>query len=322
MPNPKLAETNRWRPAAALLPYGLLLGLVILFWLATPSFGTWRNFTVIGSQAATLLIVCTGATFVVLMGSIDLSVGSIVLLVGAACVKLDNAFGLGWGTLLVALLLGLILGTFNGVAFSLGLVPSFVVTLGSLSIFSGIGLQLLQGRAISFESSNLDELAIGSILPGLQNIAVWALAVWLVGVLLARRTRFGRYIYLIGGGERVATNSGIPVRRYKVYAFMLSGLLCGLAGILAVVRSGAAGPTLGQELLLNSLAAIVVGGTSLSGGLGGPQRTLLGVLLISVLDDGLNLIGVSSYPQLVIKGAVVILAVLARRNQSKREIVK
>jgi len=129
-------------------------------------------------------------------------------------------------------------------------------------------------------------------------------------------------MYLIGGGEAVARSCGVPVRRYKLYAFTLSGLIAGFGGVLAVARLGAAGPTLGQELLLNSLAAIVVGGTSLSGGVGGPHRTLLGVLIISILDNGLNLLGVTAYPQLVIKGAVVIAAVLVSQTRRQGMLIK
>ena len=156
----------------------------------------------------------------------------------------------------------------------------------------------------------------------MQNITIFAVAVWGIGVLIAQRTRFGRYMYLIGGGESVARSSGVPVRRYKLYAFILSGLIAGFGGILAVARLGAAGPTLGEELLLNSLAAIVVGGTSLSGGVGGPHRTLLGVLIISILDNGLNLLGVTAYPQLVIKGAVVVTAVLVSQTRRQGTLIK
>jgi ribose transport system permease protein len=304
------------------LPLGVVLGLLIFFSFSSATFATVRNFTIISAQASTLLIVCTGATFVVLMGSIDLSVGAIVLLVGAVCVKVENGTGMGSLIVLVGVLLGAILGLSNGVIFALGMVPSFVVTLGTLSIFSGVALQILQGRAITFDSGALDAIAIGEWLPPLQNIALCAIAVWVAGVLIAKNTRFGRYIYLIGGGETVAKNSGIPVRRYKIYAFILSGLIAGFGGVLAVARLGAAGPTLGQDLLLNSLAAIVVGGTSLSGGVGGPDRTLLGVLIITILDNGLNLLGVSSYPQLVIKGAVVIAAVLISQNRRTTLLVK
>src|SRR5262249_22526493 len=158
---------------------------------------------------------------------------------------------------------------------------------------SGAALQILQGRALSFDSPELETLAIGSWLPPMPNIAVCALVVWLGSVIVGQQTRFGRYMYLIGGGELVACNSGVPVRHYKVAAFVFSGALAGLAGILSTARLGAAGPTLGQELLLNSLAAIVVGGTSLAGGVGGPERTIVGVLIIAILDNGLNLLGVS-----------------------------
>jgi ribose transport system permease protein len=304
------------------LPLGVVLALVIFFSLTSSTFATVRNFTIISAQASTLLIVCTGATFVVLMGSIDLSVGAIVLLVGAACVKIENVTGWGSAIVLLGILLGALLGLFNGIVFAYGMVPSFVVTLGSLSIFSGLALQILQGRAITFNSAELDVLAIGEWIPPLQNIALCGITVWMAGVLISRHTRFGRYMYLTGGGEAVARNSGIPVGRYKIYAFTLSGLIAGFGGVLAVVRLGAAGPTLGQDLLLNSLAAIVVGGTSLSGGVGGPDRTLLGVLIITILDNGLNLLGVSSYPQLVIKGAVVIVAVLISQNRRRTLLVK
>lgn len=312
-----------FRPDRSLwLPLGVVLALAIFFSFTSGTFATVRNFTIISAQASTLLIVCTGATFVVLMGSIDLSVGAVVLLVGAACVKIENGTGLGGSIVLLGVLLGALLGLINGIIFALGMVPSFVVTLGSLSIFSGLALQILQGRAITFNSAALDAIAIGEWIPPLQNIALCGITVWIAGVLIARHTRFGRYMYLIGGGETVARNSGIPVRRYKVYAFTLSGLIAGFGGVLAVARLGAAGPTLGQELLLNSLAAIVVGGTSLSGGVGGPDRTLLGVLIITILDNGLNLLGVSSYPQLVIKGAVVIGAVLISQNRRQTLLVK
>jgi ribose/xylose/arabinose/galactoside ABC-type transport system permease subunit len=129
-------------------------------------------------------------------------------------------------------------------------------------------------------------------------------------------------MYVIGGGEAVAKTSGVPVRRYKIYAFILSGAMAGLGGALALARLGSAGPTLGSELLLNSLAAIVVGGTSLSGGVGGVQRTLIGVLIITLLDDGLNLIGTNQFSQTIIKGVVVIAAVLVSQDRSKITVMK
>jgi ribose/xylose/arabinose/galactoside ABC-type transport system permease subunit len=300
----------------------VVIALAAFFSFASDAFLSLRNATAIFGQASTLLIACVGASFVILMGSIDLSVGAIVLLVGAAAVMALNAFDLGVSAVLVALICGTLLGIINGLVFAFGRIPSFVVTLGSLSVFSGAALQLLQGRALRFRSPSFEDLAIGQLIPHVPNIALFALGAWLLMSVIGFKTRFGRYMYIIGGGEAVALTAGIPVRRYKVYAFAVSGLMAGLAGAMAVARLGAAGPTLGQELLLNTLAAVVVGGTSLSGGIGGVHRTLIGVLIIALLDNGLNLMGVNQYSQMVIKGAVVIAAVLIGQDRSKFFVMK
>jgi len=304
------------------LPIAVVVALVVFFSLATDSFFTLRNMTGIFGQASTLLIACLGASFVILMGSIDLSVGAIVLLVGSVTVLALNAFGLGAEAVLLSMIVGAVLGAINGAIYSLGRIPSFVVTLGTLSVFTGAAWQLLEGRAVRFTSSGFENLAIGQLIPSVPNIALFAVGMWLVMSLIGQGTRFGRYMYIIGGGESVARTVGIPISRYKIYAFMASGLMAGLAGALAVARLGAAGPTLGQELLLNSLAAIVVGGTSLSGGVGGVHRTLIGVAIIALLDNGLNLMGVNQYTQMVIKGAVVVIAVLIGQERGKNLVVK
>lgn len=304
------------------LPLAVVIALVIFFHLGSPAFLTLRNLTAISGQASTLLLACTGATFIILMGSIDLSVGAIVLLVGAITGMLLNAVGLGVSALFAGMVLGGGLGMLNGLLFAFGAIPSFVVTLGSLSMFTGLAWHLLQGRALRFDSPAFENLAIGQLVPNIPNIALFALGAWLLMTYVCFNTRFGRYMYIIGGGEAVARNAGIPVRRYKVYAFVLSGAMAGLAGALAVARLGSAGPTLGTDLLLNTLAAVVVGGTSLSGGVGGVQRTLIGVLIITLLDNGLNLMDVNQYIQNVIKGAVVIAAVLISQDRSKLTVMK
>jgi ribose transport system permease protein len=322
-------QRARWRrrTAAALrngawLPVAVVLLLVLFFSLATDSFFTMRNFSAITGQASTLLIACLGATFVILMGSIDLSVGAMTLLVGAITVKLLGWFDLGPLALLPALLIGMALGAANGAIFAFGGIPSFVVTLGSLSVFTGSAWLILEGRALRFDSLSFESLAIGQLVPSLPNIALIAILAWALMVFVCFRTRFGRYMFVIGGGEAVARTAGLPVLRYKIYAFALSGAAAGLAGALAVARLGAAGPTLGSELLLNTLAAIVVGGTSLSGGVGGVHRTLIGVLIIALLDSGLNQMGINQYVQMIIKGCVVVLAVLVGQDRGKTIVVK
>lgn len=304
------------------LPIGVVLALVVIFSLSSEAFFTVRNFTAISGQASTLLIACLGASFVVLMGSIDLSVGAVVLLVGAVTVKVLNLGDVGALALLVAVGFGALLGALNGAIFVIGRIPSFVVTLGMLSVFTGTAWSILEGRALRFTSYDFEDLAIGQLIPAVPNIALFALGFWALMALVGFKTRFGRYMYIIGGGEAVAATTGIPVKRYKLYAFMLSGAMAGLAGALAVARLGAAGPTLGQDLLLNTLAAIVVGGTSLSGGVGGVHRTLIGVLIIALLDNGLNLMGVDQYAQMVIKGAVVVIAVLIGQDRGMVRVMK
>jgi ribose/xylose/arabinose/galactoside ABC-type transport system permease subunit len=314
-----------WRPELATslwLPIAVVLVLVLFFSLASDAFLSLRNMTAISGQASTLLLACLGASFVILMGSIDLSVGAMVLLVGAVTVKVLNLADIGAAALLVGLLFGMLLGGVNGLIFAFGRIPSFVVTLGTLSIFTGAAWELLQGRALRYRSAGFEDMAIGQAVPHIPNIALFAIGAWLLMTLVGFKSRFGRYMYIIGGGEAVASTAGIPVRRYKIYGFMLSGMMAGLAGALAVARLGAAGPTLGQDLLLNTLAAIVVGGTSLSGGVGGVHRTLIGVLIISLLDNGLNLMGVNQYSQMVIKGVVVVAAVLVGQDRGKTLVMK
>lgn len=304
------------------LPIGVVIGLVIFFSAASDAFLSMRNMTGILGQASTLLLACLGASFVVLMGGIDLSVGAILLLVGAVTVKALNILDVGTAAILIGMGTGAILGAANGAIYAIGRIPSFVVTLGTLSIFTGIAWQILEGRALRFSSTSFENLAIGQLIPAVPNIALFALGAWAIMALAGRHTRFGRYIYYIGGGEAVARTAGLSVTRYKIYAFALSGMTAGLAGSLAVARLGAAGPTLGQDLLLNTLAAIVVGGTSLSGGIGGVHRTLIGVAIIALLDNGLNLMGVNQYTQMIIKGAVVVGAVLIGQDRSKGGIIK
>ena len=154
------------------------------------------------------------------------------------------------------------------------------------------------------------------------DICLFAIGVWLIMTFVGFCTSFGRYMYIIGGGEAVATTAGLSARRHKIYGFALSGMMAGLAGAPAVARQGAAGPTLGKDLLLNTLAAIVVGGTSLSGGIGGVHRTLIGVLIIALLDNGLNLMGINEYTQMMIKGFVVIVAVLIGQDRAKQSVIK
>ncbi|MGV1049112.1 MAG: ABC transporter permease [Solirubrobacterales bacterium] len=304
------------------LPLIALVALVVYFAARSSTFLTIDNLTVMSGQAGPLLLAALGATFVVTMGSIDLSVGSMALLCGAICAWVLAESSLGLWAIPIGLAAGLLLGAANGIVYAYGRVPSFITTLGSLSIFAGIGLLILDGSPLPFINQDFSEIAVGQAIPHVQNAGLWALTAWAVFVFVGFRTKFGLYAYAIGGDERVARLSGIRINRYKVAAFALSGMTAGLAGVLSVGQLGSGGPTLGSSLLLDSLAAIVVGGTALSGGTGGVHRTLLGVLLITILANGLNQIGVDEFTQEIIKGGVIIIAVAITMATRRSLVIK
>ncbi len=306
-----------------LLPLAALLALFVFFSVRAEAFLSAANLTLISGQAGILLLASLGATLVIIAGSVDLSVGSIALLTGAVVALLINrGFGNPIVVLLIAIAVGALIGLVNGVVFAYGRVPSFIATLGTLSLFAGIGLSILQGSTINFTNQAVRDLAIGQFIPNVQNAALIALAAFLVVWFFARRTRLGLYVYAVGGNERVVELAGVRTRRVKVLILILSGITAGLAGLLLTAQLGAAGPSLGSTILLDSIAAIVIGGTALSGGVGGVGRTVLGVLILTVLSNGLNQIGAADYTQTIIKGLVIIVAAVFTMASQRKLIVK
>ena len=305
------------------LPLAALLALVVFFSVRAEAFLSAANLTLISGQAGILLLASLGATLVIVAGSVDLSVGSIALLTGAIVALLINA-GAANPVLavLIAVAVGAAIGLLNGVVFAYGRVPSFIATLGTLSLFAGIGLTILQGSTINFTDQGIRDLAIGQFIPNIQNAALIAVVAFLVVWFFARRTRFGLYVYAVGGNERVVELAGVSTRRVKVLILTVSGVTAGLAGLLLTAQLGAAGPTTGSTILLDSVAAIVIGGTALSGGVGGVGRTVLGVLILTVLSNGLNQIGAADYTQTVIKGLVIIVAAVFTMASQRKLIVK
>jgi ribose transport system permease protein len=305
-----------------LLPITALVAMIVYFSFAASSFLSTANLTLMSGEAGILLLSALGATLVIVMGSVDLAVGSTVLVTGAIVSKVLAGGSVGV-VLVVALAIGIgiAVGLLNGIVFAYGRVPSFITTLGSLSLLSGLGLLIMNGESISFNDQHVFDLATGQWIPNVQNAAVIALVVFGIAWFISRRTRFGLYLYALGGNEPVVALAGVKVNRIKVLAMIASGVTAALAGLLLMAELGSGGPTLGSSTLLDSVAAIVIGGTALSGGVGGVERTLLGVLILTVLSDGLNQLGVQTYTQTVIKGAVIIgAAVIAMASQRKAVI--
>ena len=328
---PALALPNRGQLIAALrkpniardvLPLLALIALIGYFSLRAEAFRSPANFALISGQAGILLLASLGATLVI-AGSIDLSVGSIALLTGTVVAYLIRE-GVGNPALAIAIAVGVgaLIFLLNGVVFAFGRVPSFIATLGTLSLFAGIGLTILEGSTINFTDTGIRNLAVGQLIPNLQNAALIALVVLGIVWFLSRRTRIGLYTYAVGGNERVVALAGVSTRRVKVFILVISGITAGLAGLLLTAQLGAAGPTLGSTILLDSVAAIVIGGTALFGGVGSVGRTVLGVLILTVLSNGLNQIGAADYTQTIIKGLVIVVAAVFTMASQRKLIIK
>jgi len=300
--------------------YGTLAGFVVIlvfFGIRLPdTFMTAQNWLNITQQLSMLMVVAAGMTIVMVMGDFDLSVGSMASLSGIVAAIL---FGLGapiWLAVGAALLVGLVGGLFNGALVSLvGILP-FVATLATLTIFSGAafvisGGKTISGRAIpeAFGEFARQGLSIGTAtIPNLTIVAVIVVvAVW----VLLEQTTIGRRLYAIGGNVEAAYLSGVPVRRLKLLAFSLTGLSAAGAGLLYASRVASANPTQGSGLMLNAIAAVFLGMTMSEQGEPRILATLIGVLILGVLDNGLTQMSVDSYVRQILVGAIIVIAVAA-----------
>jgi ribose/xylose/arabinose/galactoside ABC-type transport system permease subunit len=300
-------------------PVGLLVLLCLGFALTSDRFLTVSNGLIILQQSAVLLVAAVAMTFVIVSGSIDLSVGSIVALSALAAAALSDQMGV-WA-ILPAIGVGLACGLVNGLLFAYGKIPSFIATLGTMVIFRGLVLLYTKGAPVSISDRGFLLFYSGRTL-GMPNAVLIAILAMIVAAIIFNQTVFGREVRAVGGGERVALLSGIRVNRVKLWVFVVSGGLCGLAGLLQSGRTMAATAQLAQGLELDVIAAVVVGGTPLTGGIGRIRGTVLGVLIIAILSNGMNMTGVDPYLQNIFKGLVLIVAVFLTIDRSKILVIK
>ena len=298
---------------------GFLVLMYVAFGVAKPVFFSASNFWTMSQQGSILLLVALGATFVVVMGMIDLSVGSLVTFSAMVLAVLEPTYG-SWAVA-IAIMGAAAVGALNGVVVTVLRIPSFLVTLGSLSIITGLTL-VIGATYVPVTDPFVSNIAVSHVLGSVPIITLWAVLMTLVLLLIARYTVFGRSVYAIGGGERVSQIVGMPIRRYKIIGFALSGLTCGVAGVVLVGLTGAGSPGIGASFLLNAVAAIAVGGTALTGGIGGPQGTVIGAAIITVLTAGLVTLQVSEQVQNIVQGLVVIAAVYFTMDRSRNLINK
>lgn len=300
--------------------FGTLIGLLVLglaLWIATPHFLTISNLLNVAEQSTIIGIIAVGMTFVIITGGIDLSVGSLVALSGVVL----GTMVAGGAPLPVAVGVGLAMGTaagiVNGLLITLGRLPPFIATLGMMSVARGAALMVTDGRPISGFPESLRVIATGDVL-GIPTPVLIMLAIYAVAHVALTRTKLGRYTYAIGGNEEAAILSGIHVRGYKTAVYAISGLLSAVTAVLLVARLNSAQPIAGIMYELDAIAAVVIGGASLLGGAGTVVGTLIGAMIMAVLRNGLNLLGVSSYVQQVAIGSVIIVAVLVDMALKRR----
>jgi ribose/xylose/arabinose/galactoside ABC-type transport system permease subunit len=300
--------------------YGIVIAFLIICAVMTvlsPVFLTLTNIRNVVRQSSIFGVMAIGMTFVILTGGIDLSVGSILAVAGAiAAGMLKGGAGL-LPVALIALVIGIGCGLANGLIITIGRIAPFVVTLGMMSIARSLTLIYTKGYPISGFTGAFRFIGGGDVASIPFPIIVFVLTV-VVAWLILTQTRLGRYTYAIGGNEETVKLSGIDSNRYKVIVYVISGITAAMSALILTSRLNSAEPVAGQGYELDVIAAVVIGGTSLSGGTGSVWGTLIGALLIGVINNGMNLLGISPYFQLLVKGLIIIGAVLLDRLRQEQ----
>lgn len=295
-----------------------VIALIILMAVITiinSNFLTANNLLNLLLQVTSNALIAFGMTFVILTGGIDLSVGSILALSSALTAGL-----LGSGmpvtlAILISLILGYILGMMNGLLISYGKLAPFIVTLATMTIFRGATLVYTNGNPITKGLSDtfLFQFLGQGYIVGIPFPVIIMFIVFIVLYVLLHKTAFGKSVYAIGGNEKAAYISGVKLNKVKIIIYSISGIMASISGLIITSRLSSAQPTAGASYEMDAIAAVVLGGTSLSGGKGRILGTLIGALIIGVLNNGLNIIGVSAFWQQVVKGVVILIAVLIDR---------
>ena len=293
-----------------------LIGLCIVISIISPRFLSVANLRNVFTQISVNAVIAMGMTFVILTGGIDLSVGSIVAISGALSAALIKSTGSIWIGLLSAVLIGAVVGLINGLVISKGKLQAFIATLATQTIFRGITYVFTGGNPISGLTDELIILANSRIL-GIPVLVIVTIIVLIICAYLLNQTKYGRYIYAVGGNEDSSRLSGINVDKIKILVYVISGIASGIAGSIVMSRIGSAAPTAGNGYELDAIAAIVIGGTNLNGGEGSIWGTVIGILIIGVLSNGLNLMDVSAFYQTIVKGLVILFAVLIDKKRAK-----
>lgn len=298
----------------------VLVALIIVGYIATPYFLTPENMIIVARQTALVGIIAVGMTFVILTAGIDLSVGAVV---GLTAVSVAWCLTQGFGvvpSILAGLVIGAVVGAINGMGVTLTRVPPFVMTLGMMTIARGLALTFSNGKPISVgaEADGFRWIGAGNLLGIPVPVIIFAIVVAAAAFVL-HYTTFGRAVFAIGDNREAARLSGIRVKRTTFFVYVIAGVLASLTGVIYVSRLTVGEPTAGMSLELDAIAIVVIGGTSLFGGQGRISGTVIGALIVTVLSNILDLLAVSPFTQQIIKGVIVIAAVIFERIQHRND---
>ncbi len=306
-------------------PILILVFLILLVTLINPRFLSSTNVSNLLRQSSILLIVAIGETYIIMMGSIDLSIEGIMALtsviIGIFAENYFNSNDYGLIAVALAVLTGVVMGFLNGVIHTKLRIPSFMTTLGMMYVGLGLATWISNGMNLPILDPMILSWARGNTGP-IPNLTFFGLAMFLIAFFLERYTRFGRYVKAIGGAEDRAKLAGVPIDKYKILAFTLAGFFIGVGGVLNSARIGAGAANSGLNYLFAAITAVVVGGTALTGGTGGVLQTLIGALIVIVIGNGMVLAGVHSFVQLAVQGVIITVAVILTIDRSKLPFVK
>lgn len=299
---------------------GIIIVMIILFIfmsLLSPSFLTTSNVISVLREISNNVFLALGMTFVIILGGIDLSVGSIVAMSGTITVGLMtySQFPM-WGAILVGLCLGALVGFFNGAVVSKFKVPAFIVTLATMNIARGVAYIYTGGQSTRVTDDAFSLIGTGYLFGWIPMPVVYMVVLTTIFSVLLSKTKFGTYVYAVGGNRECARLSGIPIKKTEILVYTISGLLAAFAGIVLASRMFSGQPASGSGYEMDAIAACVLGGISMSGGVGSISGTFIGAVVIGMISNGLNLMGVSSFWQLVVKGIIILAAVIIDSQKS------
>ncbi len=293
-----------------------LIGLILISAIIAPNFRTVNNMITIFRQASVLLILSSGLTAVLLTGSMDLSVGATAGFIGCICARFLKA-GVPIGVaFLIGIGIGVLVGLINGAL--AGILPSFIATYATNWVMSGMAIIVMNGSVIYDLPKNFTQVGVGYLGP-IPNLVIIAAVIVIILYILLQRTTFGRQVYAYGSNAEAARYSGMPVKKIMLSSFVICSVCAGIAGMIITARLNAADAAMGDAYGLQTVAAVVIGGTSMLGGQGGVGGTVIGALILTIIVNVMNLKGVSSFAQPMVVGIVIIAMVLFDINSKRKQ---